>query len=82
MQRIPPKPKAGISFQEWCDEQGGPLELSRKIGKTAAQVRKWYRRDANPTLRTMQFLIKLSENRLTYESLIDSTQPIAERGDL
>jgi hypothetical protein len=69
-----------LTFQEWCRDAGGPHKVAMLLGTTYATVQNWYYGKNNPSVPAMQRLIHLSKHRLTYESIIDSTQPAHKRG--
>lgn len=73
-------PSRKLTFQEWCHFEGGVDRVADILGIPVRTVKSWYYVEGNPAVPMMQRLISLSKNRLSYESIIDSTQPISKRG--
>lgn len=70
------------TFQQWCRHVGGVKRAAELLGVTERAVDFWYGVKTNPSVPMMQRLIALSKGKLSYESIILSTQPAEKRGAL
>jgi hypothetical protein len=70
------------TFQQWCRHVGGVKRAAELLGITERAVMMWYQVKTNPSVPMMQRLIALSHRKLSYESIINSTQPKEKRGAL
>lgn len=62
-------------FQSWIDDSGGIHKVAKKLGTTRTAVWGWYHRRGWPKVDTIVKILKLSNGRLTFEKIVDSTKP-------
>ncbi len=64
-----------LTLQQFIDECGGSLKLAREMNLTRNTVNYWYLKKNYPNVKVMFKLIKLSKNRLSFDSIIKSCTP-------
>lgn len=64
-----------IDFFAWVKARGGTAAIAERLGVTERAVRYWVSGQAMPRSDTMRKLIELSEGQLTYQSILESTDP-------
>lgn len=64
------------TFQKWVEECGGIGEVAVRLGTTRAAVRRWANRKGWPKVETIEGIIKRSNGRLSFESILKSTRKI------
>ncbi len=59
------------TLKDWVYDQGGALSAGQKLGVTDQAVWKWLRGDGAPRIKTMQKIVRLSNDKLTIFDLIE-----------
>jgi len=67
------------AFQDWVASEGGSFPVSKKLGVTHVAVKAWLNRKGWPKVKNIIDLIKLSKGQLTFDNIIESTRPKANR---
>lgn len=67
--------KYNTVFSQWVDEFGGTEKLAYKLGLTSGAIYFWLSRMGTPKPATMQKIIKLSNGKLTFNDILESTMP-------
>ncbi len=65
------------TFQEWAKSVGGLENVRKLIGVKIRVVQRWNACASAPSIENMRRLITVSEGRLSYQSIIESTHPLA-----
>jgi hypothetical protein len=63
------------AFQKWVTDSGGPAVVAKKLRVSIHSIKFWHARKGSPRVGTIIKLVQLSKGKLTYASVIDSTQP-------
>lgn len=67
------------AFQKWVADSGGVNAAAEKLGVSPHSVKYWHARKGSPRIGTIIKLVALSRGKLSYASIIDSTQPKRRR---
>ncbi len=63
------------AFQRWVADSGGMTAVAKKLRVSVHSVKFWHARKGSPRVGTIIRLVQLSKGKLSYESIIKSTQP-------